>query len=411
MTSPVAEAPRPPNKWTIAALTSAFTVGAFGASLMPVLLYDYRRELGLSEAQAGSVAALHLLVAAVATAALAGRAGRPGRARMAGAGFIVAATGFALSGLAAGALSLSVGLVVAGAGAGVAAAAGGAAFAATRRPERSTAISLFWNTIAVAVALVALPLAANAAGKAGSFGLLALACVLMIPLLRALPDASSTAEQEGRLRDAPRRGFGLLVALGAAVYVMSETAVWAFSGEIAVTRVGIGEDSVGLLLAAVTLAGLLGAAAAGWADTRFGRALPFFVIIALSTACKAWVVTTHSPLAFTAAQLVWGATLTAAYAYFVGISAALDGLGRWSAFTTGAFGFGAALGPIVAGVVVEASGYAALGVGQLLVGIAVLVLMVWVAVATDREARQPRSGAGAEDARAQRLPALGKGSR
>ncbi|MFI0480972.1 MFS transporter [Actinomadura sp. 9N215] len=365
----------------VAALTAGTVAGLMASTLMPVLLADYRRDLALSRSQAGLVATAALLAAAMAAFAAIRPLSRRNPRPVGTAALLLAAVGFLLAAALPGWQGLTAGQVVAGIGSGVAGATANAAVAVTPDPDRMTALAMFWSTLMIAALLAALPPLTSAGGRAGSFAMLGLVCLLLAPLSRWLPRASGRLACGSR---GPRRQDAMLLLCAGAIFTAGESGLWALSAEIAADQAGMSTGVAAAVLSGAVLAGMPASLAVARLADRYRRMGPLLVTIVIGTLCKVVFAVTASPVLFTVAQLVWGAVIVASLTYLVVAAAVLDVRGRWAAAMAGALSLGGAVGPALTGVVDEASGHRALAVLELAMAAAVVGMLLLMGPAARR---------------------------
>lgn len=371
----------------VLAIAAGITVGYLAGNVLPSLLDAYAADFGLSAATAGLVATAMLLATAAAGTAFARRATGPGRRRLANVGAVVTAIGFVGCAFASSAVLLTLAAIVAGLGSGVVIATATAALAAASAPDRVSGIGVLINTLVVAILLAGLPMLADSA-RMWVFLVLALIALLGVPLLSALPDAP--VEQAGGA--APNRAAGMYLVAGTAIFAISETGLWAFSQVIGEDVAGMTAENVGLLLAGASFLGLLGAAIPATIGGRFGYAIPVLTLVVVGSLSKVVVAIAPNANAYAIGQLVWGITFPAVFAYLLAMGAGLDGKGRWAVAVGVALAFGGAIGPVLAGLLIDTWGPIALGLAEAAFGLAVFALLLACLRATQR-ATQPMATA------------------
>jgi predicted MFS family arabinose efflux permease len=233
-----------------------------------------------------------------------------------------------------------------------------------------------------ALLLVALPHVVAAAGHRGAFAVMALLVIACLPLLAWMPRGTAARIEGARL---PVRGRALPVLAAGLILTAGEGAMWAFLERIGV-HVGVSPSSIGALLGAVTLLGLLGSAAAAWLGTRLGRRLP----IAAGIGCQAascWMIAhADAAPAYVLGCIGYGVSFFFVQPYLLGTAAVVDPGGRVAAGYAGVVLVGGAIGPATGGALVTAFAYQALG-WQLLVASVAALAAIWpLAARLDRAA-------------------------
>ncbi|MDJ0869843.1 MAG: MFS transporter [Myxococcota bacterium] len=362
-------------------------VGFAGSNSMPLLVGSVIDGLGLIEAQAGLLGSTELGALAGVSLLIAPRMGHLSRRRVALLGALLAATGHVLSALAPSFELLLAARLLAGCGAGAAVAAGNAAAASSREPDRLFAVVALLAGTAGAALLVGLPFVIGAFGYSGAFVVLAGIALACLPLLLNLPDAPGGARVP--TESASNRGRAFAALGGLLLLALGEGAIWAFTERIGIVAVGLTAGAVGAALAATTAAGLSGAALATWLGLRIGRTAPLAAgIAAVSIATFVLGYATAAGV-YLAALLVWGVGFFFVTPYLLGLAAALDSHGRWSAAAAGVSSVGIASGPLAAGLLLTWGSFPALGWLVLACGVTALVLVLPVAARVDRGGLAP----------------------
>jgi MFS transporter, DHA1 family, inner membrane transport protein len=129
------------------------------------------------------------------------------------------------------------------------------------------------------------------------------------------------------------------------------------SAGVALGQVGLPEPTVGLILSAAALTGLVGVLLVAVLGSRFGRAVPLAVLLVAGGICKFLAVTTTSGPVFIAAILSWSVWYPATITYLVALAASLQRAGRWAALAQSAYLCGATLAPLAGSILVEILGY------------------------------------------------------
>jgi predicted MFS family arabinose efflux permease len=343
----------------VRAVTAGYVIGVLGGTLQPLLVGALIDGVGLDAGRAGLLGSIELVAVAIASFALAPRMGTLSRRHLCIAGALLAALGDGSAAFAVSFPALAVCRALAGIGAGTVLSISNAAVAACRNPERVFAQSTILGTIAFTVLLAILPPAITKFGHRGAFGAMALVALVLVPLLRGLSNEAA-GPSTGGSRAPAGAALGIATMLGATLLFFGQSGVWAFAERMATTA-GLGPEAIGGVLAASTLAGLGGAGLAGRIGSSRGRTWPLVGSIAATGASLLALVYAVEPIAFSAVLVVNGIAYLFMLPYVLGVAAALDVEGRWSAATIGAATVGAALGPGVAGPIVAGVGTLALG--------------------------------------------------
>jgi predicted MFS family arabinose efflux permease len=210
----------------------------------------------------------------------------------------------------------------------------------------------------------------------GIFALIAGITLALSPLLLVVPDVRAVNDRGPR---ATASGLlpGILLFAAIVLYVAVSAGLFAFSGPLG-ERVGLETAAVGYILTLSTIVGLAGAGAATALNVRCGRTIPIsafclgYALVAL-TLCL-WT----DPVAYGVAVIISAVLYYFSLPYLFGLAAALDRSGRWAAAAGSANLLGFAAGPVLAGAVIGASGYASLGAVCVAMTVAAWVLAIFV---------------------------------
>jgi len=351
-------ASRDPTSLVIGAIACQI-VGGLVPQMSPFVVAGLINGLSLSERDAGFVASVELLSLAAAAILIAPYLSRLSYRR--GSLFALALTLSAqgASIFVAGWTALVLLRGLAGIGEGVLYAVSlGIVASHCRNPEKVFGyFQLVWAIGSVALFSVGGEVTSAFAHR-GIFTLLAGTSLAFAPLLLLVPDVR--AVRDGKTRVAVNNPMlGILLFAAIVLYVAVSAGLFAFSGPLG-ERVGLDTSSVGYILTASTLVGLVGAGAATVLNVRWGRATPItgfcvgYILVALALCL--W----PDPWAYSVAVIVSAVLYYFSLPYLFGLAAALDSSGRWAAAAGAANLLGFAAGPVVAGVVIGASGYASL---------------------------------------------------
>lgn len=340
-----------------AALVTAATLGNLGSNLMPVLLPTMADRFDLSNTASGAIATVQLLATAVAALALARTAARPGRVRLARAGLIVTAMGFALASVAPGVAQLAVGNAIAGLGLGAVYAAGMAAIATTDDTDRASTVTVLGGTVVVAALIVLIPETNEIWGDTAAFAVLAALCLPAFWLVRTLPDAAEQNLASGGDRPAPRLFLLALVLLGA-----TEQGAWSYCEVIGEDYAGMSDDAVSIVVSVVAVISLTGAILSPMACRRFGRLSTMSAFFVIEIVAKLVITAGPWPISYTVAATVWQISYMGLLVLLLTVAASADPSGRWIAATTGATAIGTGLGSAPVGWLLDILGAPGLGV-------------------------------------------------
>jgi predicted MFS family arabinose efflux permease len=282
-------------------------------------------------------------------------------------GTMMAVVGLAISMASEGFAAMALGRVLTGGGSGFAISGANAAVAARGDAER--VFALIWTAGGAITAGLAfgLPFVTADGNYPMGFGVLLVLCLAGLPLMRWVPHSREPVlEQIDSPPDTPGTRAGesaaprgaifaptaVLALAGIFVYSMAETALWNFGYYLPV-EAGIPEELVGAILSSTVLMGLAGGALAAWMGTSRGRLMPIVAGSLVSVAGRWLFIQSSTAEMVFLAGLLWGLGFYFVSPYQVGLLAEIDRTGRLAVAAGGATNFGYALGPGVAGRVLE----------------------------------------------------------
>ncbi len=350
------------------ALAVAHCAGLVDLVAMPLwvgVLISHHR---LDPQQAGLLVTLFLLGCVAASLLLAPRFARMRHARpWATAGFTVAAVCFAALGMLSDGVTMAVVHAVAGLAVGVALTMTHGTQARSGNPHRVFAVCSAAMGAWALLFLGAMPQVTATFGGpslflaiAGVMGLAALCSAALFPSFAPAPTEAATATAGA----APSRGLPRAVwggVMGLALMALAQSMSFSFL-ERAGSDFGFTTAAIAGVLIALGLVNLTPAALAGVLQQRLN---PRTVMLACPAAQALLVVLIFVPGSFPsyavgATFLVF--TVIFAHVFAFGVLAQLDPSGRVLAATPAIMMSGAALGPLLAGTLVKATGYAGIGV-------------------------------------------------
>lgn len=254
-----------------------------------------------------------------------------------------------------------------------------ASAAASANPARVYGLWVMGQLIVGALGLLALP------GLFGQFGLnacyliLAGLMTLLLPLAKAFPAGSSVAQASSG-SSLPGSRCKAVLGIGAVLgFYISLGGVWTFIGALG-ANAGISAPHSGQVLAIATLMGIAGAASASLISARLPRGMLLLVGYALMAAAVLLLLGQPTLLRFALAALLFKFTWTFILPLVLACLADLDHSGKLMNASNLVIGGGLAIGPAIAGRLIEASG----GFTLLLLGAAVITLMSLVMILTSR---------------------------
>jgi len=376
------------------AAIAAFGVGYLGSYSATVINPSLLAETPLDEPAVGALGSIELLFLAFFSLVLAPFAPRFSYRGLAVAGSAAAAFGYVLSAQSAAFGPMAAARVIMGIGAGVAIVAVNAAVASSDDPDRRFAMIYTLGGILAAIYVAGLPLALERWGYQGGFSICVLMCLVALPFCLWMPRHAdqiprSTKQQPQLLAaEAPPSALAVVLVIGSiGIYSIGEQALWAFAGNIGMRNVGLPMESIGNVMAGMTLAGTLGGFLAWKVGARFGRALPLLIGSLMSVLSRFGFMLTSDYTMMVAAAVAWGFSFYFLSPYQMGVAAAMDRTGRVAVAAGALMNFGYAFGPGIGGAVIGYLGQQALLPVVVICVVLPLFMVLPVAVAQDRAAR------------------------
>lgn len=238
-----------------------------------------------------------------------------------------------------------------------------------------------------AIGLAVLPAFFETVGISVVYWTLAAAMLLALPLVRFLPAGRNVSSSlaEGT-PEKPNVGKSILGLVACLIFYIGLSGIWTFTGGIAAAS-AIDPATSGLILSAATLVGILGSTVAtlvgGRASRRFllmGGYLGMIVAVALFFG-------TPDALRFAGAALLFKFTWPWTLPFLMSTLADLDRAGRATNLANLFIGGGFAIGPFIAGRLIESEGgYSALVITS---SIALVVSLVLVQLAQPKKVPAP----------------------
>lgn len=261
-----------------------------------------------------------------------------------------------------------------------------ASAAASPSPSRAYGFWVMGQLVLGAVGLSLLPMLFQRFGLGACYLILALLMTLCLPLARCFPAGAAHPASDAPKAPAISWLKASLGILGILTFYISLSGVWTFIGAIG-SQSGLSAQTNGDILAVATLMGIVGALCA----TLFGDRLPRSALLLLGYGLMAGSVLAllgQPQLArFALAALVFKFTWTFILPLILARMAEMDRSGRLMNASNLVISAGLAIGPTLAGRLIESSG----GFQGLLLGGAVITLLSLALVLSCRPALQAPS--------------------
>lgn len=254
-----------------------------------------------------------------------------------------------------------------------------ASAATTANPSRVYGLWVMGQLVVGAVGLAVLPGLFERYGLNACYLILAGLMTVLLPLVRGFPSGSPAPEATNIL-SAPGSRWRAALGIGAILaFYISLGGVWTFIGALA-TRAGISPQQSGEVLAIATVMGIAGAASVSLIGARLPRAVLLLMGYALMAAAVLLLLGQPALLRFALAALLFKFTWTFVLPLILACLADLDHSGKLMNASNLVIGGGLAIGPAIAGRLIEASG----GFTALLIGGAVITLVSLVMILGSR---------------------------
>ncbi|WP_248749728.1 MFS transporter [Pseudomonas sp. MWU15-20650] len=245
-----------------------------------------------------------------------------------------------------------------------------ASAATTANPSRVYGLWVMGQLVVGAIGLAVLPSLFERYGLNACYLILAVLMALLLPLARSFPCGSPPP----RVTDAlslPGSRWKAALGVGAVLaFYVSLGGVWTFIGALG-AGAGISPQHTGQVLAVATMMGIVGAASASLMGPRLPRVALLLVGYALMAAAVVLLLGQPALLRFALAALLFKFTWTFILPLVLACLADLDHSGKLMNASNLVIGGGLAIGPAIAGRLIETSG----GFTALLLGGAAITLL------------------------------------
>lgn len=363
-------------KLSVLAVCLAYSIALIPGNTSPLMVGGLIAGLGLGVAETGMVLSCELILMGIAAAVLATRMALINARSACIPGALLLLLGHALAATASSIEQVLVYRSLAGIGAGVVLASVNTTIAGSANPARLYGLTMMAPPlIGFAVAfLMSRGIAAFA--HAGSYGVLALLTLCVLPFLLAFPDYrkdTHSAPPEALKQFGP--GIALLLTI--LIVGTSMMSYFAFVERLGV-HLDLSIEQIGNIFAWVVLGGALGAGIAGMLESRFGLVLPLMIGILLHSTSMIIAIEVISLPAYIFGTVLEGITLVYTLTFLFAIAASFDRYGRWAAAAGGAFSLSLGIGPYLGGALIEAFGFGALTVLILITSLVNFTLLWWI---------------------------------
>lgn len=253
-----------------------------------------------------------------------------------------------------------------------------ASAATTANPSRVYGLWVMGQLVVGAVGLALLPGLFERYGLQSGYLILAGMMALLLPLVRGFPCAHA-ATQAIRAAVTGTRVKAVLGVAAVLAFYISLGGVWTFIGALGASA-GISAQHSGEILAIATVMGIAGAACTSLIGTRLPRLSLLLAGYALMAAAVLLLLGQPTLVRFALAALLFKFAWTFILPLILACLADLDHSGKLMNASNLVIGGGLAIGPAMAGRLVEASG----GFAVLLIGGTVITLLSLVLILASR---------------------------
>lgn len=255
----------------------------------------------------------------------------------------------------------------------------------TANPSRVYAFWVLGQLLLGVLGLLALPPLFAHFGLMVVYLILAAIMLCCLPLIRAFPSGFRSANTASSQLPSSPLIYKLCAVLAVLAFYISLSAVWTFIGNIATTT-GLSPVHSGQVLAAATVFGIIGAAGAALVGARRSHKPLLWIGYVLLIASI--LLLNRNPLfiRFTLAAVMFKFTWTFVLPFILAKVAKLDNNGKLMNSINLVIGGGMAIGPTLAGYLIESSG----GINALLMGAlsCALLSLLLISLASPRAPRR-----------------------
>ena len=351
-------------------------LGNFTVFTSPFFIGAFVDTLSLSAAQAGLIVTLEIGSGATTCLLLSAALARLSLRHMMLAAIVLVLVGN-IGSMQVDDTQILAGLrILSGIGAGGGLAVCGALLGRMNDPERAMGIILVLNTLLMVAVLGIMGYTLEQWPLANASAIFAILAAVALPIAWIIPSlplnvyrpSDWTGQEKDHHLILGSIAVGLLFLL-----CLMEGSVYSFSERVG-KHIGLSNDSVSAILATAQFAGLMGAALAACIGARIPSIYPIGAGGLMTGFGGMMVYITSSPNLFPVYMAVFSLGFFIVFPYLLGACARLDADGRWAARANGVNLYGAALGPVIAGTIIEMGGYRALSISC--IGVAVPFLLL-----------------------------------
>ena len=336
----------------------AYNLSSFSWWAQPEIVHTLIDKVGLSDSRAGLVVSIELLAIAFTAFIVSPWVSKLDVKKVCYSAGAIAVAGHFFSASTLSIEMLFLARLVTGIAEGLILAVANAALASTKNPDRSYALLNTWNVASGVVLLMIMPFLEQKYGPVAVFGLIGIACLLMMPLFRHLPLKIEVVQRIKISGD--RIKTALVMILSLLVWGTASAMTWAFYISIG-THTTLQTSTVGLIAAVAAFGGLVGGSFAVYVSGNYGRYIPFYIALLAHTVIAMtlthvfhnWVFILMAPAAIACVYFI--------LPLYLGMAAEYDPNGGLPAAMAGVFLLTGGTGPLFGGYLVEYGGVQFIG--------------------------------------------------
>lgn len=342
-------------------IACGIAIGNFVVNSAPQVISSLMHDYGMSEGESGIINSIEMISIAVSCAITSMILPRFDHKKLVLTGvFMVVLCG--LLGLTSqSTIEIQLLRALSGIGAGIILATASSAVSNSKDPDRLYAEIAAVITVVMTIVIVVLSTIKETWGYAGMMlfysTFTALCC---IPMLKYIPRRNFRMRRKSLEFSGKLTLPAIFGVISIFIFSVMESSIWNFSGQASLA-VGLSESEVTLLLAASLASGLLGAALAIILGKVVGRSIPILFGCLTIGACGYTVYNPYGELYLVLAVILFNLAYFFVIPFIFGACSEVDLSGSVVALGSGMAIFGAALGPAVAGKIIDQYELSAVG--------------------------------------------------
>ncbi len=342
----------------VASILIIWCIGFTGLAVEPFWVGAIVDSYGLTTAQSGRIGAVQIGFTALSSLALAPRMGVLNRRTISIVGIVLIIIGNVVSAMWINVPVFVTSRALAGLGDGAILAAVHAAVAGTQKPDRVLALSYVALMSFAMIVYLILAALVESYGPPSIFVLVTVITIIGIPVLRWLPATVGEPPPKSDARS-PVNWIVVFSLLGTGVFFAAEGALWTYVERLGV-NVGLSVPQVGRALSFALALTVIGSIFAYRLGTRFGRAAPIAIGLAILAGMALVLGYSRSAPAYLLGIVLFQVVGIFVMIYLTAFLAILDRYGRVAAAAPAFRSIGNTIGP-AAGSLVVGESYTNLG--------------------------------------------------